>query len=106
MSKLFLSGRISDGKDNPTNKEIQLARLKFFEIQLKLEDLGCEVVNPFNVKPILGTDWQGYMRATIIELMKCDYIYSIPGWEDSRGARIERAVCDMMGIPVWRGDVE
>ena len=40
------------------------------------------------------------MRRDLHELMECDVILMLPGWENSRGAIAEHAVATAMSIPV------
>ena len=52
-----------------------------------------KVVNPLNIKPFLGIKtWHGYMINDIRALLKCDSIYMMDNWNDSRGAKIEFAI--------------
>ena len=38
------------------------------------------------------------MRVCLPMLATCDYIYLVPGWEDSRGAVLEKQIADALGI--------
>lgn len=67
----------------------------------RLRALGYEVENPAeNPDPQCGT-WLGYMRMAIRQLMTCDAIALLPGWQWSRGARIERWLSGMLGFGVF-----
>lgn len=44
---------------------------------------------------------QCYMRGDILELLTCDAILMMPGWEQSSGCRDEINVAAMCGIPVY-----
>ena len=59
---------------------------------------GFEVVNPaeINVDPAMG--WIACMKADITELVTCDGIALLPGWERSRGARLERQIAMELGM--------
>lgn len=45
-------------------------------------------------------DWSCYMRADIIEMLKCDAILMMPGWTKSKGATLELYICLQTGIQV------
>lgn len=55
----------------------------------RLRALGFQIVNPaeINVDPSAG--WLECMRADIKQLVDCDGIARLPGWEKSRGAMLE-----------------
>lgn len=63
-----------------------------------LELCGYEAVDPSEVQ--LGDDatWTDYMRADLKLLLDCDYIYMLEGWENSRGARLERELAENLKI--------
>lgn len=66
--------------------------------QLRVE--GHHVENPAsNPTPACGS-WLGYMRMALAQLVTCDEVHTLPGWEQSRGARVEVMVADMLGLPV------
>lgn len=67
----------------------------------RLRAMGYHVENPAeNPVPPCGT-WQGYMRMAITQLAKCDTIALLPGWEKSRGAKIEHRLATELGLSVW-----
>lgn len=49
--------------------------------------------------------WEWYMRRTLQMMLDCDEIVLLPGWRDSKGARIERDLAEKLGMPVseWAG---
>lgn len=66
----------------------------------RLRALGFEVENPAeNPAPECGT-WLGYMRMALAQLVRCDGVALLPGWQDSRGARIERELAHKLGLTV------
>lgn len=77
----------------------------FNAVAAQLRALGFEVENPAeNPAPACGS-WLGYMRMAIRQLSHCDAIMMLPGWSESRGARIEyRLACDL-GLHVHLWDV-
>ncbi|SOE50897.1 hypothetical protein ODI_R3046 [Orrella dioscoreae] len=38
--------------------------------------------------------------------MNCEALVLLPGWQDSRGAKIERAIAVGLGFPVWLYELE
>lgn len=70
----------------------------FHRAAASLRASGHEVVNPaeINVDPEKG--WHACMRADIAELVTCDAIALLPGFERSRGARLERHIALELGM--------
>ena len=63
-----------------------------------LELCGYEVVDPSEVQLDDEATWADYMRADLKLLLDCDFIYMLDGWEDSKGARLERELAENLGI--------
>lgn len=78
-----------------------------------LRALGHDAVNPADIDREIGLhndskDWtvseevrQDALRRDFLELVTCDAIALLPGWENSRGARAERRVAEDCGIAVY-----
>lgn len=67
-----------------------------------LRHAGYEVESPHRAPEL--ESWEAYMRYDLALLLKCDAIAMLPGWEQSRGARLERLVAEALGLPVWHID--
>lgn len=80
--KVYLSGKI-------TGLPEAQARAQFRKAQLKILQIGFEVVNPLTLDHSINDTWESYMRTDISAMMQCDAIYMLPGWEQSRGAKLE-----------------
>ena len=67
-----------------------------FRIASPAHDADGKRINP----PIPGyeDDYRVYLRYGIEKLLDCDLIFLLPGWEGSRGARLEKQIADAMGI--------
>lgn len=52
------------------------------------------VVNPVSF-PIEGRSWIVCMVYCIIKLLRCEYVYMLKDWGDSKGARLEHKVATM-----------
>lgn len=65
---------------------------------------GFEVENPAeNPAPPCGS-WLAYMRMAVVQVAKVDGLILLPGWEQSRGARVEFALATGLGLEVHRLD--
>lgn len=72
----------------------------FHAAAAKLRAIGHEVVNPAEVNPDPGMKWEDAMRADLPQLCRCDAIAMLPGWQLSRGARLEFDIAVALSMPV------
>jgi len=82
----------------------------FIAATLQLRGLGFDVVNPVELNPGPGpadqhsaeyaAHWRQCMRVDIQALVQCDGVALLPGWERSRGAKLERLIADALGLRV------
>ena len=75
--KIYLSGKIS-------GTDLTHTRKRFSDVADKLQ-----------------APWEAHMAKDIIDLLQCEGIYMLQGWEDSQGARIEHAVAKELGKAVF-----
>ncbi|OJA82926.1 hypothetical protein BGV71_14240 [Burkholderia ubonensis] len=68
----------------------------------RLRGLGFEIVNPAEINPNTGADWLACMRADIKQLVDCDGIALLPGWDRSRGANVEQTLARGLGLRVYQ----
>lgn len=91
--RVYISGPISGIKDGN--------RPAFYRAAERLTDMGYMPINPHEIPPpACGTSWEDYMRADIAELLECDAIHLLPGWESSRGAWLEHVIAEALSMPV------
>ncbi len=95
MTVLFLSGPISGYTEHG---------LAFLAAQEQLKLAGFDVENPCRNRPLSVVEgepvWRSYMRASIRQMLKCEGVAYLPGWQYSKGAQIEIALAESVGIPV------
>lgn len=87
--KIYISGAITN---NPFYKE------QFAEAEKELTALGWQVINP-SKNP--GTSYKDYIDTGLFELMKCDAIYLLDGWEKSDGANLECVYAVTTGMAIY-----
>lgn len=73
----------------------------FHQVAATLRAAGYDVINPAeNPKPRCGT-WQGYMRMSVAQVASVDCLVMLPGWDHSRGAKIEHALATDLGLKIF-----
>ena len=63
-----------------------------------LRAAGYEAINPAEINPDPTAGWEACMRADIAELVKCDGVALLPGWERSRGASLEAHIAHSLDM--------
>jgi hypothetical protein len=64
--------------------------------ELFFKNLGAVVYSPH--KAPCFKSWEDYMRYDIKMLCDCEYIFMLEGWENSKGAKIEKYIAESIGI--------
>lgn len=102
---VYVSGQITGVKNS---------RERFGAASELLERRGYEALNPYSVSPCTdgsceewpgnprsnGHTWACWLRFDLVALLQCDMIFTLPGWEKSRGAVLEVQTALGVGIPV------
>jgi hypothetical protein len=94
MMKLYISG--------PMTGLPEFNFPAFMAAAKELRKRGHQVCNPAEKNEEGNPDmqWIDYMRLDIKMLMDCDGVACLPGWENSRGAKIEVDLARSLGFPV------
>ena len=92
IKKVFISGPMS-GYPN-MNKEA------FMEAEKELRAAGFSVFNPAWLLDCTGFEEDDFMAIDLAALSRCNYIYQLDGWEDSKGARAEYMSAAWAGLEI------
>lgn len=63
--------------------------------------LGWHIVNPAEINADPTAKWLNCMREDLKQLVDCDSILMLPGWEKSRGATLEHHVATALGMTIF-----
>lgn len=88
MTKVYIAGNISN---NP-NYIMDFAKAYFF-----LQSKGFIPLSP--VKEF-GFKYKDYIDMGLAELSKCDAIYLLKGYENSKGAMLEKHYAETVGLEI------
>lgn len=92
MKRIYISGAMSG--------QPELNFPLFHSEAARLRSLGFDVVNPAEINPDTTMSWHECLRKDLQELLTCDTIAMLPGWEGSQGAHLELHVAHRVGIKV------
>lgn len=91
--KVYISGAIA-------HYDLEERKATFGRAERYLDIKGYEPVNPFKNGLPEDAHWQDHMRVDIANLLRCDAIYMLQGFEMSKGAKLELDVATSCGIRV------
>lgn len=92
MNRIYIAGPMSGLPGNNYDA--------FHAAATALRARGFEVENPAeNPEPPCGS-WLAYMRMAVVQVAKVDTLVLLPGWERSKGARVEFNLAVGLGLSV------
>lgn len=68
----------------------------------RLRAAGIDAVNPAENGLPDTAEWDEHMRADIAQLVTCDAIVLLPGWEWSKGATLEHHIANALGLRIFQ----
>lgn len=76
----------------------------FFNKEKELKKSGWKVINPARIgKRIIlkrNVEYQDYIKADLKGLFKCSTIYMMKGWQNSKGANLEKHVAEILLLKI------
>lgn len=94
---IYISGKITGLTPEQVKYEFDGAE---FEIEALHPNYG--IINPSKLPDHSNHDksWVAYMRVDITWLMKCDAVYMLKNWQDSKGAVLEHTIAQELGMTI------
>lgn len=93
MAKVYISGKI-------TGLDFDEAFKIFEDAEKEVREMGGVPVNPMKLDHKVNADWYDFMEKDIAALLRCDGIYMLKNWGESRGARCEYSLAKELGLNV------
>jgi hypothetical protein len=88
--RIYLSG--------PMSNLPELNFPAFHAAAVSLRASGYEVINPAEITTDPDANWEDCLRLDIAQLVTCVGIALLPGWENSRGAKLEKHIAEALGM--------
>ncbi|MDG9927461.1 MULTISPECIES: DUF4406 domain-containing protein [unclassified Pseudomonas] len=66
----------------------------------RLRGAGWHVENPAEHGHVDGAEWGDYLRYDIWRLATCEAIHLLPGWQKSKGAKLEVHIAKSLGMKI------
>jgi nucleoside 2-deoxyribosyltransferase len=102
MAKVYIAGPISYIRD---------AFVTFDKAEKSLAYIGHKPFNPTLIQFPMGKEeegefnrigeWAYFMKRCIPELVTSDKVLMLEGWEESKGARLEKELAEKLKIPIY-----
>ena len=71
--------------------------------ELLRESYGYKhVINPAKLHPTTDLPWVEFLKLDLRELITCDAVFLLKGWEKSRGATLEAFVAHTLGLRLYK----
>lgn len=93
MKTLYVSGPMSGIEDHNFPA--------FREAAQRLHIEGRYIVEDPSAKGVMGGwSWEDYLRHDLLQMLRCDGVAVLPGFEMSKGAMLEVSVARQLAMPV------
>ena len=97
--RIYISGQI-------TGLKVAKAVAMFEIAEHDLARRGHKPVNPMTLTHDHDQSWEQFMLVDIAALFKCDAIYMLSNWSESKGAKIEHDIARHCGKKIFYADKE
>lgn len=98
---LYVSGPYMGKGEEATERNIQVARKVAMELWGRGHAAICPHANTAHFERECDVTWEDYLRGDLLMIERCDGLVMLPGWENSRGAKMEKMHAEELGLPIW-----
>ena len=96
--RIYLSGKITGLDKDVYSRQFERAE-SFYKTG------GFDVINPVTIGEIIlknnpKAKWEDFMAEDLKALRTCTHIVLLEGWEESKGAKMEKAEAERMGLEI------
>lgn len=96
--RIYLSGKITGREKEDYSRQFERAET-FYKTG------GFDVINPVKIgEEVLKinpkAEWQDFMIRDLEALRTCTHIALLEGWEESKGAKMEKAEAEKIGLEI------
>ena len=91
--KVYISGKI-------TGLDYQDAYKKFEDAEVEVKNMGGVPINPMKLEHKTNADWYDFMEVDFSALLRCEGIYMLENWGNSKGARCEYALAKELDLKI------
>lgn len=98
--KYYISGRITD-----ETRQLELENMQlFYDLEMKLIAEGTnpeDIFNPARLEVDSVATWEWYLARDLHYIMENKpTLILLPNWKDSKGARLEVEVAELLGLTI------
>ena len=74
----------------------------FFAAEEELKDKFNSILNPARLELDVdqSSTWENWMRKAIVMLTSASHVVLLPGWENSKGAKLELAIAEALNLTI------
>lgn len=96
FGRVYISGAI-------TGLDIQEREGVFEEVEGWIKTFGLDCFNPFKngYSQDSSVTREQHIKIDLVNLLECDTILFLPGWENSRGCLLEMNIAEQIGMPIF-----
>lgn len=96
--RIYLSGKITGREKEDYTRQFARAE-RFYKTS------GFDVVNPVTIGEVIlknnpNAKWEDFMAEDLKALRTCTHIAMLEGWEESKGAKTEKAEAEKLGLEI------
>jgi hypothetical protein len=103
MKVIYIAGKYTGQSENEVYTNIQAARIEAMFVWSRGGVALCPHTNSAFMGGICNN--RNFYEGDLELLKRCDAIYLIACWEDSKGAVVEKETAEKLGLPVLKSRV-